>query len=97
MQPRNLNMLLGLAAPLMAGLSEATAQESEHVPDVDTTTGAKPPPPLEALHDLERRMLDDYRTSAGLTCNVPPTLTTYQRGPRRRSKRAQRARERGWR
>lgn len=90
MQPRKLIMGLGLgsAVALMGGLSEATQDTPEAGKEADEAQRQR-----EQEQKAEAEWLRHWR--AYETLHIPK-MPTYQPEPRRRSKRAQRVRERGW-
>ena len=96
MNPRNLNMRLGLAAALMCGFSEAT----QDTPEADKEADEKLAREMEARRQREQEQKAEaerlMRWHAYETLHIPK-MPTYQPEPRRRSKRAQRVKERGWR
>ena len=96
MNPRNLNMRLGLAAALMGSIP-ATAQEP--TPEADKEADEALAREMEARRRREQEQRQAVETLVlERTRETPAELNIhYQPEPRRRSKRAQRVKERGWR
>ena len=89
----NLNMRLGLAWALMGGLSEATQDTPEADKEADEALARE----MEAQRQREQERRQAVETLVLERTQMPAEHNIhYQPEPRRRSKRAQRVKERGW-
>lgn len=99
MHPRLDNVRLLSAAALLGGTSEATR---EPTPEADREADEKLAREMEARRQREqeqRRELETWLLKAGFytTAHLPSPSYFSGKESRRRSKRAQRVKERGWR
>lgn len=94
------NRNMGLALLTMSGAMAAETQEPQPKADKEADEALAREIEAQQRREQEQKAELDWlmlRAHAYETKHVQPTWARYRGEPRRRSKRAQRARERGWR